>query len=68
MLRKAREAAVAAVEEPARDSAPVEAAAECPEVVVLGLVALDQAGAQVQAVNLGVYGKVAAVVRAEAAV
>jgi len=56
------------VEEPARDSAPVEAAAECPEVVVLGLVALDQAGAQVQAVNLGVYGKVAAVVRAEAAV
>ena len=68
MLRKAREAAVAAVGEQARGSARAEAAAECPEVVAPGLGALDRAGAQVQAVNLGVFGKVAAVVRAGEAV
>jgi len=68
LLRKAREAAVAAVGEQARGSAPAEAAAECPEVVAPGLGALDRAEAQVQAVNLGVFGKVAAVVRAGEAV
>jgi hypothetical protein len=68
LLRKAREAAVAAVAEQARGSAQAEAAAECPEVVAPGLAALVRAGAQVQVVNLGVYGKVAAVVRAGEAV
>jgi hypothetical protein len=59
---------VVAVGEQARGSAPAEAAAEFPVVVAPGLAALDRAGAQVQAVNLGVYGKVAAAVRAGEAV
>jgi len=53
-----------AAEEPAQASVPAEAAAECPEVVARALAALDRAAAQVRQVNLGVFGKVAVVVRA----